>query len=365
MTPAQKGAVRWSAAEDATLLALVAAGGLTAREMAARLRERFPGRGFEKTGVLKALKRLRQRMSAAADSSIAVTSSAPEPEPYADIQDVLPAPPDRTFVDKSDESAPGAYEFAPLDLGSRQTERVLLLPDIHTPFHDKHAWALACAFARAFEPDTVVQLGDWIDCYTVSDHDKDPRRVHQLEDEAKEVRAQREELEALPSVQRLIRTRGNHEWRFTSHLLQKAPALLSSVSLDGICGWDNGKWRNVPYLSHGMLGKLAITHCADKHVYGAGAVRSAATMFNASVAFGHTHRLGLEYFGDILGRRHVSVSLGCLADIAAADYASVAQKRFWTLGFGEMYLTRDGRFTLHPLPIVGNRIYYGERLVEL
>jgi hypothetical protein len=240
-----------------------------------------------------------------------------------------------------------------------------LLPDIHTPFHDKHAWALGAAFARAFEPDTIVQLGDWIDCYTVSDHDKDPRRVHQLEDEAKEVRAQREELESLPSVQRLIRTRGNHEHRFTAHLLQKAPALLSSVSLDGICGWDNGKWKNVPYLSHGMLGKLAITHCADKHVYGAGAVRSAATMFNASVAFGHTHRLGLEYFGDILGRRHVSVSLGCLADIAAADYASVAQKRFWTLGIGEMYLTRDGRFTLHPLPIVGRRIYYGERLVEV
>lgn len=376
--------IEWTAAEEAELIKLRAAH-VPVRKCSSLLEEKFRRR-FEETNISRTLLRLEKARGGGSNFS-----SSLEREPYAQIQDVKNPTPtttaevgglgfefqgptgpivsvekgtvaDRTYVDK--EESGGAYVFRPLDLGSRQVERILLLPDIHTPFHDRYAWALVGKFAREFQPDTIVQLGDWIDCYTVSDHDKDPRRVHQLEDEAKGVRGQREELESL-GAQRLIRTRGNHEHRFTTHVMQRAPALLSSVNLDTICGWDNGRWSNVPYLDHGMLGKLAITHCADKQVAGAGAVRSAANMFAASVAFGHTHRLSCEYFGDILGRRHISVSLGCLADISAADYASVANKRFWTLGFGVAFMTADGRFSLQPMPIVGRRIYYGERLVEL
>jgi predicted phosphodiesterase len=277
-----------------------------------------------------------------------------------DLSQVTPPPADRTYVDSESPGAP--YAMQPLDLGSRTIERLLLLPDTHAPYHDPCAWAVMMKLAREYRPDTVVHLGDLADCLTVSAHDKDPRRGTQFEDEAKVVRERREELEGF-GAQRNVICLGNHEYRLRRYLMQQAPALMSSVGIEAQLGLDNGRWRIVPYREHGRIGKLHLTHDANYH--GANAVRQMAVAFNASVAFGHTHRMGLSYFGDVAGKRHVSVNLGCLCKIEEATFAPAIQRMTWQHGFGVASMLPNGRFWIQLLPIVDRRVVMGEKVHEL
>jgi predicted phosphodiesterase len=246
-----------------------------------------------------------------------------------------------------------SYEYEPLDLG-KETERILLLPDTHAPFHDARAWDAALRFARKWRPHTVVHLGDWLDCLTVSDHDKDPRRGTQLEGELVVMRGLREEVDELPGIVRKIFTRGNHEYRLERYAMRHAPALISILNLDQLMGLTQNGWHVVPYMQHGKLGKLRITH-GTRHS-GAYAVHQNAAAFCASVAFGHTHRLGLTYFGDVDDNRHVSASLGWLGDLNEADYVDTVSKRYWQHGFGTALMKRDGRFELQLRPIVDGEV---------
>ena len=59
-------------------------------------------------------------------------------------------------------------------------KRILIIPDVHAPYHDKKAWALVMKVAHAFKWDKVVCLGDFFDCYAISSYRKDPRREASL-----------------------------------------------------------------------------------------------------------------------------------------------------------------------------------------
>ncbi len=72
-------------------------------------------------------------------------------------------------------------------------ERLLIVPDTHSPFEDRRAWKLMLRAARAFGPHIVVHQGDLADFYTVSSHSKDPSRAQSLKEELKQVKKLRKE----------------------------------------------------------------------------------------------------------------------------------------------------------------------------
>lgn len=335
---------RWTDEEKAEC-ARLRGEGVTLEDIASMLAARF-GKSFKRETVCRQL----ERMGKAGVREVPVTAAPP---PTAD----------RFHVDKSPSYPPGGSTFnlTPLDLGSSTPERILLIPDTHTPFHDPYAWELVMRFARQWCPHTVIHLGDWADCFSISDHDKDPRRGTQLEEEAKVLREQREEVEALKA--RNVISLGNHCDRLRRYITQRAPALLGTLTVESVFGWDNGLWTVVPYAEHGAIGKLHFTHDAD--YAGVHSVYHTGMAFAASVAFGHNHRLATYYFADILGRQHVACSLGWLGKLDEAKYAKRVNKRFWTHGFGTAVMLPGGEFTLQPLPIVNRKIITSERIVTL
>lgn len=50
----------------------------------------------------------------------------------------------------------------------RGSERVLIIPDTHLPFHHQDSFAFLGAVKGWFQPTVVVHLGDEIDCHTLS-----------------------------------------------------------------------------------------------------------------------------------------------------------------------------------------------------
>ena len=63
--------------------------------------------------------------------------------------------------------------------------RCLVLSDIHIPYHDQAALALALAYARDYRPTHIVLNGDILDAQEISSHPKDKHNPITFQDENK------------------------------------------------------------------------------------------------------------------------------------------------------------------------------------
>jgi len=57
------------------------------------------------------------------------------------------------------------------------TQRIIVLSDVHLPFHAPNAVELAIQVIKVWQPDRVIFNGDIMDFYAVSTHDKNPERL--------------------------------------------------------------------------------------------------------------------------------------------------------------------------------------------
>lgn len=221
--------------------------------------------------------------------------------------------------------------------------------------------------AKGFAPDVVVVLGDFMDCYQVSAHQKDLRKRPSFEEEIESGSIALSELEALkPSIQ--IYIEGNHENRLDRLLqseqtrekliplieagavkIQRIPEILNLKAR----GWDY-----VDYKQHYKLGKLHITHDCGKA--GINAHMDAEATFQSNAVIGHTHRLNYAVRGNMKEEQHVGAMFGWLGDPKEAEYMHRAKAlRDWAHGFGIGYMDEEGNVYLVPVPI-----FNGKCLVE-
>ncbi len=88
-------------------------------------------------------------------------------------------------------------------------ESALIIPDLHAPYHDARAFALMLKVGKALRPKKIVIMGDFMDCYCVSDHDKDPQRATLLKEELWTVTACLDQVDALGAQDKTF-CGGNH-----------------------------------------------------------------------------------------------------------------------------------------------------------
>lgn len=232
-------------------------------------------------------------------------------------------------------------------------DKILIVPDVHSPYVDYVAWRAMMGFARQWRPTTIKVLGDFADFYSVSFFDKDPKRASNLLEECKVANALLDELDDL-GAQRKLFCEGNHEARASRYIRQRAPALEGAVTLDGLFGFQRRGWLFLPYGELARVGNLHIAHDVGKS--GANAAAQAAVTVGHSICTGHTHRASLTYFGTALGERYVSATAGWLGDVAAADYANTTVKATWQHAFATATMDEVGDFALQIHPIVRGRV---------
>lgn len=87
----------------------------------------------------------------------------------------------------------------------------VFLSDLHFPSEDRAAVTLAKQVVKAIQPDTIIYGGDIIDMYSVSRHDRDPRRKLDLQRDLDYTAAQLAEFRALAPGANQVFIRGNHE----------------------------------------------------------------------------------------------------------------------------------------------------------
>jgi predicted phosphodiesterase len=243
---------------------------------------------------------------------------------------------------------------------SGQLLRVLIIPDVHVPYHCPLAWNTALAVGRGWRPDVGVILGDFADFYQVSQYAKDPKRKIPFDQEVTLVLEEMERFAAL-RIPRVIACEGNHETRFSRMMANDNPALsgVPGIASDARQLLDVQKrfgWEWVPYGHHASVGKLNFMH--DAGHAGMYAAKQSVAAFGASIVFGHTHRAGAHYESTVNGDRHVGWTMGWLGDPECIDYKHRARVlRENQHGIGLAYVEEStGLFWVHFAPIISGRV---------
>jgi hypothetical protein len=224
----------------------------------------------------------------------------------------------------------------------------IIIPDTHLPYGDMTSCGVLCKAIFELQPKRIIFIGDWWDLFTVSLHAKiGPSRKHSLKDELVYG------TDTLHSIIKLVPDwyfcEGNHEWRLTRYLAQRAPELTSTHPT--VREWAKiPEKRWIPYMSHLTLGEVSYAH--DLGFSGKHALGQTLDAFGGNIVFGHTHRGGTHYDGDVKGRHRFAMNVGWLGDPRSIDYMHQAKTRHWQQGFGLVTQDGKGRAWAQFVPIV-------------
>ena len=215
------------------------------------------------------------------------------------------------------------------------TQRRIVLPDLHIPFHDKKLLACWIERLRSQPWDGIDIIGDLIDCYTLSRFDKNPTRKNTFQQEIDEARDLLKGIRSHQPKADIRYSEGNHEDRLRKMLWGKCPALahLRNLTIQGILGLDDLgiKWHSTqnPY----KIGDLWYTHGDILRSHAGMSARAKSESIHGSVLMGHTHRMGWSPKTTWMGTMD-AYEVGHMTDPAQLDYVRTCPN--WQPGWAEV-----------------------------
>ena len=108
----------------------------------------------------------------------------------------------------------------------------MIIADIHAPFQCDRSIAVMLEILNDSQPDSLVNLGDMVDCYSLSDFMKDPARKETLQDEINIARGINLMLRQAAPDADIDQFEGNHEERLRRTLWRAAKTQAVLFELD-------------------------------------------------------------------------------------------------------------------------------------
>lgn len=242
-------------------------------------------------------------------------------------------------------------EWLPFEL---KAKKILILSDIHFPYHDKQALELALEYGLKIGCDSLLINGDLMDFYGLSRFDKDPRKRGWWS----ELEMSRNFLKSCSQHFNTFFKLGNHDERWEKYMFVKAPELLDvpDFKLEILLKAGENKIKVIDDKKIIHAGHLNILHGHEFLGATSQAVNPARGLFmktNESCLIGHLHKSS-EHVETTLNSKLVTTwSTGCLCDMHP-EYARINR---WNLGFAVVEIDTDRSYRLQ-----NKRIYQGKIL---
>ena len=197
-------------------------------------------------------------------------------------------------------------------------KRILILSDIHVPYHSIEALTAAFNFAKKEKPDAILLNGDTIDCHRLSRFVKDPKK-----------RNFALELDTFKELFAIIKKTfnckiyfkvGNHEERYEHFLMEKASELagieefefanILKARAEGIEIIDNKRPMQIGHLwgihGHEYVGGISAPVNPARGLF----LRSKVSCFQ-----GHNHQTSEHTEPTLAGKMVTTFSIGCLSEL--------------------------------------------------
>jgi len=247
-----------------------------------------------------------------------------------------------------------ALEYPVFTIPAAQNE-ILILSDVHVPYHSVDALTVALRWGRQHGINTVFINGDFWDFHQLSHFMKDPRKRKFTEEREIGWRVLDTIRKVFPDAVIYFKA-GNHSERWEKYLKVKAPEIFDTeeFGLDIILKLGE---RGISYIGDKIrvkAGKLFILH---GHEYGGGSssVNPARWLFlktKGNALCGHFHQSSEHIENNINGEIIGSWSTGCLSEL----HPEFAVLNKWSHGFARVRVAKDQTFKVTNLKIWGGQI---------
>lgn len=249
--------------------------------------------------------------------------------------------------------------FEPFRVTVERTTQVLVLGDIHIPYHNIPA--LECALKEGQRRGCKIILlnGDTLDFYRLSRFQKDPRK-RGAKDEIARANQLLDAIDELFPKARKILKYGNHDERYDHYLQLNAPEIYQLVAekcaLEKLLELEERGWEVVADKRPIYLGELPVIHGHEYPTPVLGPVNAARGLFLRAkdcAMVNHHHQTSEHTETSIKGKMITTWSLGCLCDL----HPEYARFNKWNHGAATVELTKEGDFSVHNF-----RIHEGRKL---
>ena len=265
-----------------------------------------------------------------------------------------------------DELVPGASN--PLDLPPSQESNyqpyklptkhndILLIGDIHVPYHNIQALTLALKYGLEREVNTILLNGDIIDFYAISRFEKDPRKRN-FGHEVLMTRQLLTTIRKLFPKAAIYYKCGNHDVRYDHYIMRNAPDLLGmdEFSFESLMHLDKLDITFIPDKQIIHAGRLTILHGHELGMSVFSPVNIARGLFlraKDSALCGHHHQSSEHSEPNINGKLTTCWSVACLCELHP-DYMPINKHHH---GFAHVRVMDTGDFEVNNYRIVNGKI---------
>jgi predicted phosphodiesterase len=197
-------------------------------------------------------------------------------------------------------------------------KRIVILSDIHAPYHNIPALTAAIEYAKKEKPDALLLNGDTIDCHQLSRFIRDPKKRN-FKQELDIFKALFEVFEKQLKC-RIYFKIGNHEERYEHFLYQKAGELtgIEEFEFQNIL---KARARGIEVIGDKRYMKMNELCGIHGHEYIGGIsapVNPARGLFlrsKVSCFQGHNHQTSEHTEPTLTGKMVTTFSLGCLSEL--------------------------------------------------
>lgn len=221
-------------------------------------------------------------------------------------------------------------------------KKVLILTDIHLPYHSIEALTVALNFGKEQKPDAILLNGDVLDCHKLSRYVKDPKK----RDFATELSTFKDFFAILENIfpkAKIYYKFGNHEERYQNFLMEKAGELIGveEFELENII---KARAKNIEIIKDKRPIRLNNLWGLHGHEYPGGItapVNPARGLFlkaKLSCFQGHNHQTSEHTEPTLSGSMVTTFSIGCLSELHP-EYMPLNK---WNHGFGFVKLHENG-----------------------
>lgn len=225
---------------------------------------------------------------------------------------------------ESDEAIYQPYEI--------NAKRLLVLSDIHIPYHNIEALTCAFDFAKQEKPDAILLNGDTLDFFSLSRFVKDPK----ARSFAHELKTFKEFIDIIKKTfnAKIYFKIGNHEERYFHFIWMKAHEIVGveEFELENII---KSRAEGIEIIKDKRIMKAGDLNIIHGHEFGGSIfspVNVARGLFlrgKVSAMQGHSHQSSEHTESDMNGNITTTWSLGCLCELHPA-YLPINK---WNHGF--------------------------------
>jgi predicted phosphodiesterase len=264
------------------------------------------------------------------------------------VRKVVPERPKNPYnLPQSDEAIYQPYAL--------ESKRLLVLSDIHIPYHSIDALSCAFDYAKKEKPDAILLNGDTLDFFGLSRFAKDPK----ARSFAHELKTFKEFMDVLKKTfnAKIYFKIGNHEERYFHFLWMKAHEIVGveEFELENII---KSRAEGIEIIKDKRIMKAGDLNIIHGHEFGGSVfspVNIARGLFlkgKVSAMQGHNHSTSEHTESNMNGEITTTWSLGCLSELHPA-YLPINK---WNWGFGIIDI--DGQ----DFEVRNKRIYKGKVL---